>query len=183
MNIFFQLYDKELHKYLLYFALFFWAILASILILVRRDSLVVVKVDDFGTTVLTEGSDKLITVETENFINNFIAYFYSYTSENYDMHIEKSFNFLSRKVAEKYVSKLSENSDKVKQKRTFQSAFARKITKIKEGVFEIDLVVDRRNDFEELSDVYKIKIELDRDRRSVENPYGFVINNLEEIYD
>jgi hypothetical protein len=183
MNLFLKLYDKELQKYLLYFALFFWAILASILILVRRDSLVVVKVDDFGTTVLTEGSDKLVTVETENFINNFIAYFYNYTSDNYDNHIEKSFDFLSRKVSEKYVSKLNSTSDKIKLKRTQQSAFARKITKIKDGIFEIDLVVDRRNESEELTDEYKIRIELDRDRRSLENPYGLVISDLEEIYE
>lgn len=183
MSLFLRMYDKELHKYLLYSALFLWAILASVLILVRRDSLVVVKVDDFGTTVLTEGSDKLVTVETENFINNFIAYFYNYTSDNYDTHIERSFAFLSRRVSEKYVSKLNSTSDKIKLKRTLQSAFARKITKIKDGIFEIDLVVDRKNDSEELTDEYKIRLELDRDRRSLENPYGLVINDLEEIYD
>ena len=68
-------------------------------------------------------------------------------------------------------------------KRTQQSAFARKITKIKDGIFEIDMVVDRRNESEELSDEYKIRIELDRDRRSLENPYGLVISDLEEIYE
>lgn len=183
MSLFLKLYDKELHKYLLYTVLFLWALLASILILVRRDSLVVVKVDEFGTTVLTEGSDKLVTIETENFLNNFIAHFYNYTSENYDSHIEKSFDFLSRRVSEQYVTKLSDTSEKIKLKKTLQSAFARKITKIKDGVFEIDLMVDRRNDLEELSDEYKLRVEIGRDRRRLENPYGLLITSLEEIYD
>lgn len=183
MKLFIKLHEKEIIKYSIVGVLAFWALTSTIALLMKRDHLVVVKIDEYGTTVLTEGNEKLISIETENFINNFVGLFYSYTSDNYDNHIERSLYFLDPSVADKFIPKLNSMSDKVKTNTVLQAATAAKIMKIKEGHFQVDLLVNRSSGNDESPDTYKLDIEMERTTRSIENPYGLLITKLEEIYE
>lgn len=183
MNLFFRLYDKEILRIFIYIILFLWGISVSLALVLKKDHLVVVKVDEYGTTVLTGNSSQSVTIETENFINNFIQIFYNYNSENFDDHIDKSFAFLDREQALKMVDKLNALSEKMKVATVHQQAFAQKLIKIKEGYFEVELKVTRATGMQEATDTYKVLFELNRTRRSIENPYGLLISSLEEIYD
>lgn len=183
MALFLKFYEREIYRYLALSALFLWALFVSISLLVRKDHLVVIRVDEFGTTVLTDENPDSVTVETENFINDFVSLFYNYTSTNFESHIDRSFIFIKDDVAERFVSRLNEMSEKVKLRETHQKAVASKILKIKEGLFEVDLFVTKTVGIDETSDKYKIRIELDRTQRSIQNPYGLIITGLEEVYE
>jgi hypothetical protein len=183
MSLFLKLYDKQILRYILFVSLMLWGATSSIALLLKKDHLVVVRVDDFGTTVLSEANAETATIETENFLNNFIGLFYNYTVQNFDTHIDKSFEFLEPSVAESFIPKLNDMSERVKTRDIRQSAFAARITKIKEGHFEIELEVLRMNGLEESNDKYKLVVILERTGRSVENPYGLLITKLQEIYE
>ncbi|MCC6817508.1 MAG: hypothetical protein IT245_01275 [Bacteroidia bacterium] len=145
--------------------------------------MVVVKVDEYGTTVLTSSSGESLTIETENFINNFIHLFYNYSSENFDDHIDRSFAYLDTGIATKLADNLTKMSEKMKTQNITQQAFAHKIVKIKDDYFEVELTVKRMNGFDESGDTYKVYFELDRTNRTLENPYGLIISKLEEVYE
>lgn len=183
MKLFLRLHEREIIKYSIVGVLLFWALVVSIALLMKRDHLVVVKVDEYGTTVLTDSSPLVVSLETENFLNNFVGLFYNYTSENFDSHIERSLEFLDASVADKFIPKLNSMSDKVKTRQTLQTATAAKIVKVKDGHYQIEMVVNRTTGNEESPDSYKLDVELERTHRSLENPYGMLITKLEEVYE
>lgn len=183
MSLFIKLYDKEILRFLIYSILICWSLTVSLALLLKKDHLVVVRVDEFGTTVLTENRSETINVETENFLNNFIHLYYNYSSQNYDDHIDRSLQYLETNLALSLSDKLSKTSDRVKTHNLYQEAIPLKILKIKEGSYEVYLNITRSEIGNKSQDQYRLIFELSRASRSIENPYGLRIEKIEEIYD
>lgn len=181
MIYFLRYFEKEVQVTIVITVLFLWAMTSSIYALTKSDETLLIQMNGFDTRIIEESERP--PIEIENFLHYFVGLFYSYTSKNYEEHINRAAVLLSHDLVNEFSPKLNAMFDKVSSTPISQNSFIEKILKIKDMEYEIDLSVVRRENDNENSNNYKIRLKVDRVGRSKENPYGLKISNLKEIYE
>jgi hypothetical protein len=176
-----QYLRKEVRIFLLIILLLSWAISASVFAIQKQDKIILLEMSPFETRVIDESLRP--AVEVENFMHHFIGLFYSYTSENFEEHMNRASVYMEIDLLKKYAPSLNKMFDRVLEKPTKQWAFITSIKRIDELFFEIDMSVHRHEEDAEKMNDYKIKIRMDKIKRSLENPFGLRVIRLEEIYE
>lgn len=182
MLIYLKLHQSKVLLVLLGITLFFWALVVSIKLISTKNQTVLIRVDDFQTQVINEESVENIPIQLENFIGHFIGYFYSYTSHNFDKHIDKAIQIMDQQLARSFVQKLNAMSEKTKTKSIFQSAYPLQITQLKEFDFEIKMRVYHIENDIETEDDFLIRLKIKKIQRTLENPFGLEVVEINENY-
>jgi len=176
-----QYINKELRLFLLLILLLSWALTASVFAIQKQDKIILLEMSQFETRVVD--SDLRVAVEVENFLHHFVGLFYSYSSENYEEHMNRASVLIEIDLLRGFAPKLNKMFDRVLETPTRQWAFIKSIKRIEELFFEIDMGVFRQEQNQESNNDYKIKIRVDKVNRSLENPFGLKIIRLEESYE
>ena len=176
-----KLFEKQILLFFIFFILTAWGLTASTYAILKKDRTLLIQMNGFETSVID--GETHIPAEIENYLNHFVGIFYSYTSVNFEKHIDQSMFFLTEDVALKFAPKLNEKFKKVAKTPTFQAAMVTSINRIKDLDYEIEINVVRRVNGEESEEKYRVRLSLIKAQRNLKNPYGLLIANLKEIYD
>ena len=122
-------------------------------------------------------------IEIENFIHQFVGLFYSYTTSNYEKHMNRAAHLFEIGLLRNFSDKVNKMAHKVAQSPTVQNSYVQKIYKIKDYDYEIEMDVRRSVLGVEERNNYRVRLQIERIQRSVENPYGLRLVKLREIYE
>jgi|GEM_PF-2140342 len=158
-----------------------WCLTSTGMLMMRKEKIVLLQMNGFDTRIV--GAAKNPPVEIENYIHNFVGLFYSYTSQNYEDHMNRAAPlFEVRHFKNRWRRKVNSMFDTVEATRTVQNSFVESIIRIDDLYYELALKVERKTGETENRDDYKVRIRLEKSDRTVDNPYGIKITSLEEIY-
>ena len=173
--------EKDFKSFIFAMMMGFWALTATIQLLLKEDKVILLQMNGLDTRVVDKS--ELAPAEIENFLYNFVALFYSYGSKNYEEHMNRAANLIEMDLLKKVAPKINKMFDVVSSKPIVQTSFVERIFKIKDFDYEIDMRVQRHEDGSEKQSNYKIRMNLEKVERTLENPYGLIITRLEEFYE
>lgn len=176
-----KFFEKQFMTVLIISSLLLWATVASIFAISQKREVILLRMDGFDTAIVSEKART--PVEIENFLNHFVGLFYSYTSTNYEDHIDRSMFLMGKKVALEFSPKLNKMFEKVRDTHTYQSSMVTKISRIRDFEYEILMKVLRRENEGEKTEDYRARIKLSKTKRSMNNAFGLKVTSLEEFYD
>jgi|GEM_PF-4720262 len=156
-----------------------WAGLASFSAYSNANRILVVEVTDIETSVVN--SEENTPIEIENFLNNFVGLFYSYTGKNYENHIDRAVEMLDPGVLLPISEKLNKRFDKIVGTTLSQTSMIYEIQKIGRLKYEMTIEMNRREAIGgEIAGKFIVKVTLAKVPRSGKLPYGLKIIRLEE---
>lgn len=182
MLLFLKLNQNKIFYYLSILLLVAWSILATIKLMLTHDQVLLIKTDKYQTVVMDPKFQAKTPVEIENFINYFVGNFYSYSSLNFEAHIDEAITLMDKDEALRHAEKLTKMSENVVTNQIIQTAQVLKITSLKDFEYEIEMDVKRRDLNTESQDKFKIKFELKEIERSKQNPFGLKVVGIHETY-
>jgi hypothetical protein len=178
---FLKYFEKETKHLIITFLAIGWALVASFHSITKKDKTIVLQINGFDTRVVEESSRP--PIEVENFFHNFVGLFYSYTTSNYEDHMNRASTLIKLSLLREYSPKINSMFDKIQLIATVQSSHIQKISKIGDLDYEIDLNVNRVEGDNERKNDYRLRMRVERVKRTTNNPYGLEVTNLEEIYE
>lgn len=181
MIYFLTYFEKEFRQIIIMALLLVWASVATYHSIVKKDETLLFQMNGFDTRLIDASQHP--PIEVENFFHNFVGLFYSYTSKNYEDHINRASHLVDINLLKKYSPKLNSMFDRVQKSKTNQVSFIQKISKIQDLEYEIHLNVQRfEGDFEKANN-YRIRLKVEKVKRTIENPFGLIVRELEEVYE
>ncbi len=78
-----KLLRSEIKHWLLVTVLFLWSFTATYISLTEKEKIILIGMDEAGTRLITESSDRLLKSELKNFLTNFFGLYYSYDEKTY----------------------------------------------------------------------------------------------------
>ena len=173
--------SREVRTSLLIALMAFWCITSTVFLLQKEDKVVLLQMNGLDTRVVEK--TELPPVEIENFLYNFVGLFYSYSSENYEDHMNRAAPLFQLSLIKQYVPKINKMYDVISAQKIVQTSFIERIYKVEDFFYELDMNVQRTESSTEKQSNYKIRLKLKKSERTLENPYGLIVTKLEEIYE
>lgn len=179
MIYFLEYFEKEAKNLLLIAALALWAIFATYFALINKKETLLLMSDSYGTKLVNETEN--VPVEVENFFHNFVGLFYTYNTDNYEVHINRAVQLMQMSIVEDFNDRINQMYEKLKVVKTHQFSFIQSIKKIREGIYQITMNVERREGEHSWQKDYLLELGVSRSERTKENPYGLKITSLREM--
>lgn len=176
-----KFFEKQFMITFIIVILLMWATIASVFAVSQKREVILIRMDGFDTAPMDEKART--PVEIENFLNHFVGLFYSYSSQNYEDHMDRVMFLLNKNVALQFAPNLNKMFEKVKNTHVYQSSIITKMSRIRDFEYEVLMEVLRRESEVEKKDEYRARIKLEKTQRSFENAFGLRVSYLEEFYD
>lgn len=182
MNLIFtsKLYREEFKHWVLILALTLWALIASVFAFRNQSKTILIGIDDIGTRVIAESSDRLLQSELKNFLNTFFDQYYTYDDKNFSDRVGKATEMMSSSLWDSVKDKLLEQNEKLKKNPLSQFAEIQSIDLIDQGRIEAILNLKIKSRLNEQTVRLKVNLEFKKVSRSEKNPWGFEVVELSD---
>lgn len=177
-----------------------WAITATIAFLRQKPKTVLIGIDQNGTRVIESRMDPLFETEVVNFIRNFVQLYYSYESETFLKQVGEATEYFSENLWKRNEEQLSRQTESLKKESLSQITVLKTIEQLsvekpKRGVntdgggSPMDLLRGKYHVTGEINISARLRrwmkgldvqLSLRRVPRTERNPWGFVIDELED---
>ena len=177
MKFLIKLYKNEMAVIALMVSLFLWGMVTSLLAFKNKTQVFLIGKTDESYQLITD--EEKAPLETGNFIRHFLALILNFNDESYKKHISLAGDLMTESLWEKKKSEFIKMADFIKKNKVTQSAEILKIQKAKSNLYEIEV---RSYLFKNgiLTEKEKlISLSLVDNQRSLENPWGHSVANVE----
>jgi len=171
---------NEIKHWLLIAALSLWAMIASFFALKNNSKTILIGIDDNGSRIITETSDRILQNELKNFTKYFIEHFYSYDEKTYPDQMSSASDLMSPDLWESQKPKLLEIKEKLQKLPLVQIAEIENLDKVDSDKIEGLLNLTIKSKLSEHKVKLKITLKIAKAKRSEQNPWGFEITELSD---
>lgn len=177
-----RLYQQEIQKWILIFALLTWAVTASALALQNRKEVLIIGLSSSGTARIIESKDdRYIQEELKGFLMAFLDQYYSYDQSSFSERVGKASDLMSVDLWNTQKPKLAEiqaalTKDPLKQAATIESLDLISDSKI-EAI--LNLQIEQRLAKRNIK--LRVSIEVAPHVRTAQNPWGYEIKELSDV--
>lgn len=178
MIYFLKYYGKDFKIITVTGLLSLWAVSMTYVVLTTKQSTILLQMNGFDTRVINSSENP--PVEIENFFHNFVNLFYSFNSDNYESHMNRAVPFVDLDVFRQREAQINAMYEKLQKQYTSQFASIQKLVKKSNNLYELEIGVRRSKGETESGGSYTLEMQVERQERSIENPYGLIITRLEE---
>ena len=174
-----KIFKKDIFFFVVIFLLLAWAISSTIFGLQKKSQIVVIEKNEFGTQIIGQ-SDSFRDQEIQTFIRRFLILYYSFDEKSFDRNMDLATNLMNDSLFKAIKSEIHSKLDIFKKEAVLQTAEVLSISKVSENKFEAEIKVIENKKADELSQNFKIEIEIDRSELSLQNPFGYEIISINE---
>ena len=184
MKRFYQLYRTRIVTAIALIMLGIWSLSSTAIALLKKDRIVVMKIDANGdSAVIGEAEDSPIA---EPFFRRYVQYMYNYDSNSFESNVQKCLPLLSQSFWDKMKPDYLSSIEKIKERKVMQSAaITSKIAVLGNSTYAFSTqstvskdLSDGKRIIEEQS--YKLIMTIKKVPRTIENPFGWEVQNVTE---
>lgn len=176
-----KLYREEIKHWLLIVSLFVWAIIATIVVFRNSSKIILVGIDESGARIISESTDRLLRLETKQFLKFFIDHYYTYDQVTFSEQMGLSTEIMSTDLWEKEKSKLIELKTKLDQNPLSQTADIENMDLVDQNKVEAILKIKITSRMNEQIVRLKVILEFKKQERSDKNPWNYQITELSDV--
>ncbi len=170
---------RESILYWLSFAgLLLWALTATAWAVLKSDKTVLIGIDEAGTRIITNSSDRLIQSELRQFLKYFFEMYYSYNEVNFNERMSLSTDLFSNVLWEQQRDKIIQIGLNLKKTPLTQSSEIQSIDRIDNNKIEAILILNVNSRMSEQKVKLRVQLTYTRVERSEKNPWGFELDQL-----
>ncbi|WP_413578596.1 hypothetical protein ACLVWU_08670 [Bdellovibrio sp. HCB290] len=175
-----KLLREEIKTWAALAGLFLWGATATTVAVTRREKIVLVGIDDAGTRIITNSSDRLVREELKQFLRYFFEMQYSYNEVNYHTRMSFATDLYSEKLWNEQKPKIIQIGENLTKVPLTQTADVLSIDKTESGAIEALLRLRIRSRLNEHIVNLKVRLSYRKIDRHERNPWGFEVT---EIHD
>ena len=175
-----KLIRNEIKHWFLIGVLLLWSIVATVLVVTRKDKTILIGIDDAGTRVITDSSDRLLKSELKNFLQEFLNSYYQYDDKTFLENISKATEMMSEDLWDRNKAHLIEVSENLKKVPLTQNLEIESIDLIDDGKIEVELILKIKARLNEQPVKLKVILEYKSKERSEKNPYQYELTEILE---
>lgn len=184
MNRIFLLYKTEILSACAIALLSVWALSSTVIAISRNDKVVIFRINSDGESELIgEKNDGALA---EPFIYRYVQLMYNYDSNSFESNVRKSLPYLSQEFWTKIKPDFIASIAKIKERRVVQStAITTKVSKIDGNQYAFATqseITKNSSDGNRTTEtqMLKVLIQVKKVQRSLENPFGWEVQNVSE---
>ena len=175
-----KLYREEFKHWTLIFALFVWAIISTIYAFRNQEKTILIGIDDIGTRVIAESTDRLVQSELKNFLKTFLDMYFTYDHTTFSEKMGSATELMSPDLWEQNKEKLLDLNERLKKTPLSQFAEIESIDLVEQGKIEAILNLRIKSRLLEQKSRIKVNLQFKRSERTEKNPWGFEITELND---
>lgn len=176
--------SKLLREQILYWAtivtLCIWAVSATAWAFLKTNKTVLIGIDEAGTRIITNSSDRLVQSELKGFLKYFFEMYYSYNDKNFNERMGLSTDLFSISLFERQRDKILQLGQHLKKTPLSQSCEVQTIDRIENNKLEANLVLKVQSRLSTQDVHLKVSLSYERVERSERNPWGFEITEISD---
>lgn len=176
-----KLYREEIKHWLLIVTLFTWALSATIVVFRNSSKTILVGMDESGARIISESTDRLLRLETKQFLKFFIDHYYTYDQVTFAEQMGLSTELMSPDLWEKEKSKLIELKAKLDKNPLSQNADIENMDLVDQNKVEAILKIKITSRMNEKIVRLKVILEFKKQERSDKNPWNYQITELSDV--
>ncbi|WP_413942683.1 hypothetical protein [Bdellovibrio sp. HCB-162] len=175
-----KLLRNEIKHWILIVCLFIWGTIATVFALQNREKTILIGIDESGTRLITENTDRLLENELKNFLKFFFDHYYVYDEKNYLSQMDKATELISNKLWETEKPKILELNEKLKKTPLIQSMEIQNIDLVADGKIEAILLLKVKARTIEQQVRLKVNLAFERIERRENNAWGYEITEISD---
>lgn len=175
-----KLYRDELKHWILIVALFIWGLLASYFALKNESKTLLIGIDESGSRIITEKSDRILRNELKNYLKTFIDEYYSYDEKSFAEKISQAADLMSQDLWEIEKPKLLVIKSKLEKLPLSQTVEIENLDLIDSNQVEGILILRIKSRLNEQLVRLKIKLNFSKSVRTDTNPWGYEIKEISD---
>lgn len=175
-----KLLREELKHWAALAALFLWGTTATVVAISRREKIVIIGVDDAGTRLITEQSDRLLKEEIKSFLKYFFEMYFSYNDVNFNERMSLATDLFSESLWQSEKPKIIQIGENIKKTPLAQTAEVISIDKLESNEIEAVLRLHIKSRMSEQVVNLKVKLEYRKTSRTERNPWSYEITSLND---
>lgn len=177
-----KLYQQEILRWIVIFALCVWALITSALALQNKKEIILIGLDQKGfARVIKDKDDRFIQEEMKSFLQEFLTSFYSYDEKSFSSRISIATDLMSQDLWNSQKEKLLSVGEKLKSEPLTQSYEIESLDQVDESKIEAILKVKVTQRLSEKVLRLKVNLTLKAKERSSSNPWGYEIKELSDV--
>ncbi len=176
-----KLYREEIKHWLLIVALFLWAMSSTIVVFRNSSKTILVGMDESGARIISESTDRLLRLETKQFLKFFLDHYYTYDQVIFAEQMGLSTELMSPDLWEKEKSKLIELKAKLDKNPLSQTADIENMDLVDQNKVEAILKIKITSRMNEQIVRLKVIIEFKKQERNDKNPWNYQITELSDV--
>lgn len=172
---------SELKHWLLIVVLLLWAMTASVFASLNREKLVLIGVDDSGTRLIANQSDRLLKQELSHFVKQFLDLYYSYDEKTFLARAGNAADLFSEELWTAEKGKLLELNQKLQKTPLTQSFKIKSIDLVEPGKIEALLTIVVKTRLQEQTVGLKVLLSYKASERTDTNAFPYTITELSDV--
>ncbi len=175
-----KLYREEIKHWLLIGCLLFWAAIATVFSFRNTSKTLVIGIDEAGSRLITESSDRLLQVELKQFFKYFLDQYYTYNQDTFQERVGLATELMSVDLWEREKTKLLDIQEKLSKSPLVQFSELESLDLVDQNKVEAIVKIKIKSRMSE--QVLKLRISLNfrKHTRSEKNPWNFEITELSD---
>lgn len=157
-----------------------YIMVATVLLLRIRPEPLLIGVDQYGTRVIRDSSDRLVKKERENFLKRFLMLFYNYDSGSFEERISESGDLMSGALWAEKRDEFSKIARQLKAEDLEQKATVSELRELDETSYQADVALIIRRKLTESKVKLRVDLRVRPNRRNEKNPYPLEVERYDE---
>ena len=157
-----------------------YAVIATILLVRLNPKPVLIGIDPYGTRIITEGGDRLIRQEKENFLKHFLSLQYSYDQATFQKRISDCGDLMAVELWALKKIEFERVATQLKTEELTQSVDIKELREVDAQNFEADLVIHVKRRLNESSVTLRVDLKIRHNPRRENNPYPYEVERYDE---
>jgi hypothetical protein len=174
------IYKNNLIISFLIFILTAWAVSATIMGINKKDKTILIKVSNEDVSVIDNLNPQEELLQERAFLRRFILLMYNYDPLSFETNVNKASFILTDDFWRKTQSEMTQAKESIVQKKITQTSAIEKLSRISENNFELIAQTSITKDGDLVDHKIRIKISIQKTKRTLENPWGMEISNAVE---
>lgn len=182
-----KLYEREILRWLSHFALFTWALIATVLF-VRLE---MNKPQPIMVAVSAEGRVRLIETQNQEFENEelrefvfeFVRQFYEWSPETFQTRVGRATDLLTEEAWIETQAEILKIQEAVQKESLVQKVKIESVDLVSEFEVDIKIKILREVRMTESIENVRVRLTLSKNQRSTKNPWGYEIQKMVRSYE
>lgn len=174
-----SLFRNELKHWLLIVTLVLWAVLASVMAVLRKDKVILVSLDKDGfARIITDTNDLLLKKEMGAFAAHLLNLFYGYSDKDFLLRMNQATDLMTDELWLEKKDSLIKISEDLKTMPLVQEVKILSIDLVSENKLEAFLELSIMTRLQATKAKLKVDLTLRPVTRTLKNPWGYQIESL-----
>jgi len=157
-----------------------YIVVATVLLLRMKPEPLLIGVDQYGTRVIRDSSDRLVKKERENFLKRFLTLLYNYDSTSFEERVSESGDLMSDALWTEKRDEFAKIASQLKAEDLEQKATVSELRELEETSYQADVALTIRRKLTENKVKLRVDLRLRPNRRNENNPYPFEVERYDE---